>query len=129
MGGVDGEAAYGKARKNKKRKQPFEDSNVIPASKRSVLSREGGYSTVDESVLQYYSEVKEHFDGLDDAEERSRLALNALEEASGRELQIGTDALCSRVLEAFLPCAPTPSISQFCQALLSPPTFPTVIRK
>lgn len=119
----------GKARKIKKRKQSFEHSDGLPASKRSGLSRESVYSTVDDSILQYFSEVKGHFDGLDDTEERSRLALNALEETSGRELQIATDVCCSRILEALLPCAPTPSITQFCQALLSPPTFPTVIRK
>jgi hypothetical protein len=54
---------------------------------------------------------------VQDEEERSLLASNALGEAGGHELSIATDAACSRALEALLPAAAPAAVVAFARAL------------
>ena len=71
-----------------------------------------------QEIVTYFQELKSHFDSLDDKEEQSLLVANALEEASGQECAVATDAACSRVLEVLLPCAEPQQLAKFFQAVL-----------
>ena len=71
-----------------------------------------------QEIVTYFEELKSNFDSLDDKEEQSLLVANALEEASGQECAVATDAACSRVLEALLPCAEPQQLAKFFQAVL-----------
>lgn len=72
-----------------------------------------------QEIVTYFEELKSHFDSLDDKEEQSLLVANALEEASGQECAVATDAACSRVLEALLPSAEPQQLAKFFQAVLT----------
>lgn len=76
------------------------------------------HSRLDAETLAYYAEIDGRMAelGVDDAEERSLLADNALGEAGGREAEVATDAACSRVLERLLPHASTEALCAFTQA-------------
>lgn len=71
-----------------------------------------------QEIVTYFEELKSHFDSLEDKEEQSLLVANALEEASGQECAVATDAACSRVLEALLPSAEPQQLAKFFQAVL-----------
>ena len=72
-----------------------------------------------QEIVTYFEELRSHFDSLDDREEQSLLVANALEEASGQECAVATDAGCSRVLEVLLPSAEPQQLAKFFQALLA----------
>lgn len=80
--------------------------------------RGGGklHSLLDTETSSYYAEINERFGELDDAEEKTLLAENALGEASGKEAEIACDAACSRVLERLLPHAGTEALCAFTRA-------------
>ena len=65
------------------------------------------------------SQVRATLDSLDDPEERSLLADNALEEASGRENEVASDPACSRVLEVLLGAASGDAVLNFAKAVLT----------
>lgn len=71
-----------------------------------------------QEIVTYFEELRSHFDNLDDREEQSLLVANALEEASGQECAVATDAGCSRVLEVLLPSAEPQQLAKFFQAVL-----------
>ena len=71
-----------------------------------------------QEIVTYFEELKSHFDSLEDKEEQSLLVANALEEASGQECAVATDAACSRVLEALLPAAEPHQLAKFFRAVL-----------
>lgn len=71
-----------------------------------------------QEIVTYFEELRSHFDSLDDADDQSLLVANALEEASGQECAVATDAACSRVLEALLPSAQPQQLAKFFQAVL-----------
>jgi hypothetical protein len=110
----------------KKRKRQITD---MQPRKRATSAHEFRHNTVEQTTVQYFVEVKHHFDGLDDLEEKSRLVENALEEAKGREVEIATDAMCSRVLEVFLSHAPASTFFRFCRAFLGNGKFSTIARR
>jgi len=78
-----------------------------------------GYRWHCDTVLQ----VVQALAAVQDEEERSLLAGNALGEASGRELSIATDAACSRALEALLPAAAPVAVAAFARALAQPDDY------
>lgn len=73
-------------------------------------------SKLDAETLAYYAEIDETLQGLEEPEERQLLADNVLGDAEGREVEVATDAACSRVLEKLLPCATTEALCKFSRA-------------
>lgn len=112
--------------KNRKRKREIGE---VEGRKKQAFVPERGHSSADQSTRQYFIEVKQHFDQLDDTEQQHQLVENALEEANGREPQIATDAMCSRVLEVFLPHASSSTFIRFLRAFLANGNFSTIARK
>lgn len=84
---------------------------------------------LDTDVLAYFHEVRSHFDAVDDAEERQRIADNCLQEALTRPLQVATDAECSRILEAFVSCASEEGLIALADSLVDEQTWLTVCTK
>ncbi|PRW20602.1 pumilio-like protein 23 [Chlorella sorokiniana] len=79
--------------------------------------KQRGYSRLDAETASYYGEIGGRFAELDDDEERTLLADNALGECVERgAADVGTDAACSRVLEKLLPHASSESLCAFTQA-------------
>lgn len=60
------------------------------------------HSNLGEETLGYFNEIREHLKNIEDDEERQLLADNVLEETAGQEVEIATDAACSRVLESLI---------------------------
>lgn len=88
-----------------------------PAAQPPASLAEGEYgSRVDDETVGYLNEVSAHFKTLYDAEERSLLLDNVLEEVAGKEVEIATDAVTSRLLEALLAGASAAQLVQFMQA-------------
>lgn len=86
--------------------------------KRHDSSTDGGrgveYSRLDQATLAYYKEIHECMkNAFNDNEEKVRIANNALEETRGREAEIASDSVCSRVIEALLPHAGPESLAGF----------------
>ena len=74
---------------------------------------------LDADMRAYFQEVKSHFDALgDDPQERHVVADSCLQEAVSRPLQVATDADCSRILEALLPCASEEAVIRLLEGLL-----------
>jgi hypothetical protein len=84
--------------------------------KRHDTSTDGGrveFSRLDQATLAYYKEIHECIKKADDNEEKVRVANNALEETRGREAEIASDSVCSRVIEALLPHAGPEALAGF----------------
>jgi hypothetical protein len=60
------------------------------------------FSRVDADTATYFREIDGTLKTLDDDSEKRLLADNVLEEAAGQEVEIATDAACSRVVEALI---------------------------
>ena len=109
----------------------------------------GGFHRLDDQTVTYFQEVKSHFDTLDDPEEQALLVRsmhhpsgvlllhchgcrnsvpslwkfgqvgNVLGEATGKEVKVCTDAVCSRILEALLPAAQPEQLMGFIGAFFA----------
>jgi hypothetical protein len=110
---ADKKKSKGKKRKSYEAVEMDEDAEAYA---RAGPPHDKFHNRLDESTVSYFTEVKGHFDALEDDEERGHLVTNVLEEASGKELQVATDAACSRVLEALLPHAEPSSLLRFFKA-------------
>lgn len=78
---------------------------------------------LDTATVDYFAEIQTHLKGFADDEERQLLVGNALEETKGRELQVSTDAACSRVLESLLKLVDPASLVKFATAFLAEDQF------
>lgn len=113
----------------------------------SVAVSSSGFHRLDEETIQYFQEVKSHFDTLEDAEEQALLVQpfcfllhptdlvrsarnrvreacmqqvgNVLEDMAGKEVKVCTDAACSRILEALLPAAQAQQLAAFLGAFFA----------
>ncbi len=72
-------------------------------------------SRVDPETLAYLTEVCEHYSTISDGEERELLVSNVLEEISGKEQRLASDAVTSRMLEQLLEGAPLQQLLRFFQ--------------
>lgn len=83
----------------KKREREGEEAAAAGGGER----KQRGYSRLDAETMSYYEEIGGRFAELDDDEERTLLADNALGECVERgAAEVGTDAACSRVsVQAF----------------------------
>lgn len=59
-------------------------------------------SRVDSETVAYLSEIVQTAGGLEDAEQKSLMLSNALDEIAGAELRVLSDAECSRLVEEML---------------------------
>lgn len=73
-------------------------------------------SRVEPETVTYLNEVSTHYATLHEDDERQLLLNNVLEEISGKELRIASDAATSRVLEQLLRDAPAQQLVQFMTA-------------
>jgi hypothetical protein len=71
------------------------------------------YSKVDPETSKYFGEISGHLQTLGSIEEKQLLADNVIEETVGREVDIATDAACSRIVEALLPFASLQALCTF----------------
>ena len=95
---------------NKRKRE--DDPEVTAFANANTLSRPT------QEIVKYFEEIREHFDTLDDKEERALLVSNALDEAGGQEPAVAGDPACSRVLEALIPAAEPQQVAKFFQAVL-----------
>ncbi|KAK9812727.1 hypothetical protein WJX72_002737 [[Myrmecia] bisecta] len=104
--------------RRKEREKPTTVVYEEPQDGHGTASSDRFRHRLDEETVGYFTEVKTHFDSLEDAEEKSLLVGNVLEEAVGKELKVATDAGCSRILEAFLGSADAAHLGAFTSVFL-----------
>jgi hypothetical protein len=85
-----------------------------------------GFSRVDKETLAYFQEIDSHLKSLEDEEEKHLLAGNVLEGVLEKEVDVVTDAACSRVLEALLPWAGVPTLCAFAAKCLEGENLGTI---
>lgn len=84
---------------------------------------------LDTDSLAYFHEVHSHWQSLEDLDERTIVADNALQEALAKPLQVGSDAECSRIVEALLSSASEEGLVSFADGLLEGSTWITLSTK
>ena len=84
---------------------------------------------LDSEALAYFHEIRSHFDSLQEAQERTVIADNCLQEAAAKPLQAATDAECSRIIEVLLPSASEEGLIAFAEGLLEESAWLTLATK
>lgn len=126
-GGGDGRKL--RKAKNKEYNEEEQPASHAPSTARQPPGGAFGYaegeggSRVDSETVTYLTEVSTHLKTLMDDEERDLLIQNVLEEVAGKELDIATDAVTSRLIEQLLAGASMAQLMQFMAAFADEDTL------